>query len=122
MFVFGGLALLLAIVGVYGVMAYMVAQPTHESGLRMALGATREDVLRLTAAQSGRLTFIGVAAGIVLSMALGRFIEAGLVGVASSDVRVTATLAAVLIVAALTAGYLPARREASIDPSVALRE
>ena len=121
MFVFGGLALLLAVVGVYGVMAFMVAQRTHEIGVRMALGATRSDVLRLTVRQTGTLTAVGVALGVVLSMLLGRLIEAALFGLASNDVRVTGGLAAVLITAALLAGYLPARRAASIDPTVALR-
>ena len=72
MFVFGGLALLLAVVGVYGVMAFMVAQRTHEIGVRMALGATRQDVLQLTVRQTGSLTAIGVAIGVVLSLLLGR--------------------------------------------------
>jgi len=121
MFVFGGLALLLAVIGVYGVMASMVTQRTHEIGVRMALGATRRDVLRLTVGQTGKLTAIGVALGVTLSLALGRLIEAGLLGVASSDARITAGLAAVLVASALLAGYLPARRAASIDPTVALR-
>ena len=121
MFAFGGLALLLAVIGVYGVMASMVTQRTHEIGVRMALGATRRDVLRLTVGQTGTLSAIGVAIGVALSLLLGRFIEAGLLGVASSDARITAALAAILVAAALTAGYLPARRAASIDPTVALR-
>ncbi len=121
MFVFGGLALLLAVVGVYGVMAFMVAQRTHEIGVRMALGATRRDVLQLTVRQTGSLTAIGVALGVVLSVLLGRLIEAALFGLASNDVRITGGLAAVLITAALLAGYVPARRAASIDPTVALR-
>ena len=90
MFAFGGLALLLAVIGVYGVMASMVTQRTHEIGVRMALGATRRDVLRLTVGQTGKLTAIGVAIGVALSLLLGRLIEAGLLGVASSDARITA--------------------------------
>jgi putative ABC transport system permease protein len=121
MFVFGGLALLLAVVGVYGVMAFMVAQRTHEIGVRMALGATRSDVLRLTVRQAGALTVFGVGIGVVLSVLLGRLIEAALFGLASNDVRVTGGLSAILIASALLAGYLPARRAASIDPTVALR-
>ena len=121
MLAFGGLALLLAVIGVYGVMAYMVTQRTHEIGVRMALGATRRDVLRLTVGQTGRLTAVGAGVGIVLSFLLSRLIEAGLLGVASSDARITAGLAAILIASALAAGYLPARRAASIDPTVALR-
>ena len=121
MFVFGGLALLLSVIGVYGVMAYTITQRTHEIGVRMALGATRGDVLRLTVGQTARLTAVGVSAGVALSLLLGRLIEAGLLGVASSDVRVTGALALILVAAALAAGYLPARRAASIDPTVALR-
>jgi putative ABC transport system permease protein len=121
MFAFGGLALLLAVIGVYGVMASMVTQRTHEIGVRMALGATRRDVLRLTVSQAGTLTVVGVGLGVTLSLLLGRLIEAGLLGVASSDARITAGLAAILVASALAAGYLPARRAASIDPTVALR-
>ncbi len=121
MSIFGALALMLAIVGVYGVMAYFVTQRTHEIGVRMALGATARDVVRLTVGQAGRLTAIGVGLGLVLSIALGRLIEAGLLGAATSDARLTAGLAAVLILAALAAGYIPARRAAAIDPVVALR-
>jgi putative ABC transport system permease protein len=121
MAVFGALALILSVVGVYGVMAYMMTQRTHEIGVRIALGASRRDVLRLAVGQTGRLTAIGVGLGIVLSLALGRLIEAGLLGVASSDVRMVAGLAAMLVVSALAAGYIPARRAASTDPVVALR-
>ena len=121
MFVFGGLALLLSVIGVYGVMAYTITQRTHEIGVRMALGATRGDVLRLTVAQTARLTALGVCGGVALSLLLGRLIEAGLLGVASSDARVTAALALILVASALAAGYLPARRAASIDPTTALR-
>lgn len=122
MLVFGGLALLLAVVGVYGVMAYMVTLRRHEIGVRMALGATRADVLRLTIKQTGTLTVFGVAIGVGLSLLLGRFVEAGLFGLTANDPLITGALTAILIAAALMAGYLPARRAASIDPMVALRE
>jgi putative ABC transport system permease protein len=121
MFALGGIALILALVGVYGVMAHMVTQRTHEIGVRMALGATRTDVLGLTVRQTVTLTAIGVGAGLVLSIALNRLIEAGLVGVASTDPRLVAVIAIALILVALAAGYLPARRAASIDPVAALR-
>jgi putative ABC transport system permease protein len=121
MLVFGGIALVLAVVGVYGVMAHMVAQRTHEIGVRLALGATERDVVHLTISQTGTLTAIGVGIGVVLSLALSRLIEAGLLGVASSDVRVIAGLATVLVAAGLAAGYIPARRAAAIDPTTALR-
>ena len=116
MLVFGGLALLLAIIGVYGVMAHMVTQRTHEIGVRMALGATRADVLRITVGQTGRLTAVGVGIGVVLSLLLGRLIEAGLLGVASSDARITAGLAAILVVSSARRG-LPSGATRRIDRS-----
>jgi len=121
MTVFGGLALLLAAVGLYAVIAYLVAQRRHEIGLRIALGASRRDVIGLTVGQALRLTLIGSAIGLGLAVALSRVMEAALLGIASSDAVVFAGFAAVLIASALLAGYLPARRAASIDPMVALR-
>ena len=121
MTVFGGLALVLAAVGLYAVIAYLVAQRRHEIGLRIALGASRRDVIGLTVGQALRLTLIGSAIGLAIAIALGRVMEAALLGIASSDARVFITFAAILIGAALLAGYLPARRAASIDPMIALR-
>ena len=119
--VLGALALLLAAGGVYGVMAYMVAQRAHEIGVRIALGATRADVMKLTVSHTVRLAAIGVALGIALSVLLGRVIEWGLLGTSSVDARVVAALGAVLSLSALAAGYIPARRAASIDPICTLR-
>jgi putative ABC transport system permease protein len=121
MTVFGTLALFLAAVGLYAVIAYLVAQRRHEIGLRIALGATRRDVMRLTVGQALRLTLVGGAIGLALSIALSRVMESALLGIATSDARVLAGFAAVLIGAALLAGYLPARRAAAIDPMIALR-
>jgi ABC-type antimicrobial peptide transport system permease subunit len=121
MAVFGVFALILAVGGVYSVMAYLVAQRTHEIGVRMALGATSGDVMRLTVGQAGRLTAVGVVLGGLLAIALGRLIEAGLLGVVSTDFRMVAGFGLVLIAAALLAGYLPARRAAGIEPVAALR-
>jgi putative ABC transport system permease protein len=121
MSVLGCIALVLAVVGVYGVMAYMVTQRRHEIGVRMALGATRRDVLTLAFRQTATLTAVGVAAGIGLSFALGRLIEAGLLGITPNSPGIVGGLALVLVLAALAAGYLPARRAASTDPMIALR-
>jgi putative ABC transport system permease protein len=118
---FGGLALVLALVGLYAVMSYLVAQRVREIGVRIALGATPADVTRLTIAQAARLTAIGLAIGFVVALALGRFIEAALLGTATADVKVPILLALTLAVTALASSYLPARRAAAVDPMVALR-
>ena len=122
MTVFAGLALLLAAVGLYAVIAYLVAQRRHEIGLRIALGASAADVIRLTVGQALRLTLAGTAIGLALSIALSRLMEAGVLGIATSDARVVLGFAAILIASALLAGYLPARRAAAIDPMIALRD
>ena len=118
---FAALALLLAVLGLYAVMTYLVTQRVREIGVRIALGATGRDVARLTLTQAARLTAVGLAIGLVLAIALGRGMEAGLLGIVSTDLRVTAALAIALGVTALAASYLPARRAASIDPMTALR-
>ena len=119
--VFASLAVLLALLGLYALMTFMVSQRAREIGVRMALGATRADVTRLTLSQGARLTAAGVAIGLVLAVALGRAMEAGLLGLVSSDIRLTIALALVLGITSLAASYLPARRAASVDPIVALR-
>jgi putative ABC transport system permease protein len=121
MAVFAAMALLLASVGLYALITYLVAQRRHEIGVRIALGASASDVVRLTVGQALRLTLTGAAIGLVLSIALSRLMEAGMLGIATSDARVFAGFAAVLIVTALLAGYVPARRAAAIDPITALR-
>ena len=118
---FAVLALVLAAVGLYAVIAYLVAQRRHEIGLRIALGASRADVMRLTVGQAFGLTLTGTAVGLVLSLALTKLIAAGLVGIATMDARVFAGFSLALIATALVAGYLPARRAAAIDPMIALR-
>ena len=121
MTVFAAMALLLASVGLYALITYLVAQRRHEIGIRIALGASGQRCVWLTVGQSLRLTLSGAAIGFVLSIALSRLMEAGMLGVATSDARVFAGFAAVLIGTALVAGYVPARRAAAIDPMTALR-
>jgi putative ABC transport system permease protein len=121
MTVFAALALLLAAVGLYAVISYLVAQRRHEIGVRIALGASSVDVVRLTILQALKLTAIGTAIGLVLSVALSRVMESAMIGIASSNAAVFAGFASVLVAAALLAGYLPARRAAAIDPMIALR-
>ena len=118
---FAALALRLAVVGLYALMTYFVAQRRHEIGVRIALGASARDVIRLTVGQALRLTAIGATIGLFLSVAVSRLMEAGLLGIATGDARVFGGFAAALITTSLVAGYLPARRAASIDPIAALR-
>lgn len=121
MTIFAAIALVLAVVGVYAVMAYLVAQRTHEIGVRIALGATAAAVIRLAVAEAGRLTAIGVGVGLIAATLSSRLIEAGLLATVSNDIRMSGAFAAVLLAAAMLASYLPARRAASVDPIIALR-
>jgi ABC-type antimicrobial peptide transport system permease subunit len=118
---FAVLALVLAAVGLYAVVAYFVAQRRHEIGVRLALGASGVDVVRLTVGQAFKLATMGTVIGLALSVALARVMESAVLGIASTDTRVFAGFAAVLMGVALLAGYLPARRAAAIDPMIALR-
>ena len=119
--VFGGLALLLAALGLYGVMAYAVAQRTREVGVRMALGAERLRVLRQFVGEGVRLATIGIVIGLVLAAALTRVIAQFLYGITPTDVLTFALCAAVLGSVAALASFIPARRAANVDPMVALR-
>jgi putative ABC transport system permease protein len=119
--VFAVMALALAGVGVYGVMAFSVAERTHEIGVRMALGATPQSVLRLVIAQAFRLVFVGVAAGLLAAIALTRVLSALLFDTDARDPWTLAGTALVLMLVALAAASLPARRGTRIMPIQALR-
>jgi putative ABC transport system permease protein len=118
---FAAVALLLAAVGIYGLMAYTVAQRTQEMGLRMALGATKLRVIRLILKEASMLAAIGLVIGVAGSVLVGRTMRSTLYGVAALDLSVTVSVAVILFLTALLASYLPARRAASIDPMKALR-
>jgi predicted permease len=118
---FGLLALVLAAVGIYGVVAYSTRQRTHEIGIRMALGAQMSDVFRLVLGKGLRLTFLGLAIGFVVSLALTRFLNSLLFGVTTTDALTFFGVAVLLCIVALAACYIPARRAMRVDPMVALR-
>ncbi|MBI4472899.1 MAG: ABC transporter permease, partial [Acidobacteria bacterium] len=118
---FGALAMLLAVVGIYGVMSYSVAQRTREIGLRMALGAQSKQVLRMIVAEGFVLTVIGVVLGFLGSLGMTRFMSAMLFGITPTDPMTYAGMCLLLVSIAVLASYIPARRATKVDPNVALR-
>jgi hypothetical protein len=118
---FAGLGLLLASLGIYGVISYSVTRQTQEIGVRMALGATRSSVQINVIWKTLRLALVGVAVGIIASLVLARLITSLLFETAPSDPTTILAMVALLAVVALLAGYLPARRASKIDPMIALR-
>ncbi|MGC2466420.1 MAG: ABC transporter permease [Candidatus Acidiferrum sp.] len=119
--VFAGLALVLACVGIYGVISYLVGQRTHEMGVRVALGAQRSDVLRLVIGHGARMALIGVAIGIGAALGLTRLMANQLFGVSAHDPLTFCGVATLLIIVAVAACYIPARRAMRVDPMIALR-
>jgi macrolide transport system ATP-binding/permease protein len=118
---FAAIALLLGVVGLYGVVAYSVSQRTREIGVRMAIGAQRISVYRLVLKEAGFLVFIGLGAGLILAVGASSLMKAVLFGVHAWDPETLAAVATVLAIAALAASFIPAHRAASVDPVEALR-
>jgi predicted permease len=119
--VFAALALVLACVGIYGVISYLVSQRTHEIGVRMALGAEHSDILRLVIGHGARMALVGVAIGIGAALGLMRLMASQLFGVSAHDPLTFAAVAMLLIIVAVAACYIPARRAMRVDPMIALR-
>jgi predicted permease len=120
--VFGLLALVLATIGIYGVIAYTTRQRTREIGIRVALGARQADVFRLVVGQGLRLTLAGLFIGLAISLTLTRFLKSQLFGLAATDSVTFTSVAALLCLVALAASYVPARRASKVDPIQALRK
>jgi putative ABC transport system permease protein len=118
---FAGLALILAMIGLYGLISYSVLQRTREIGIRMALGAQPRDILKLMLRQGVIATVNGVVAGLILSIVFARVMASLLYGAGSGNWLVFAVVALLLLLIALTASYIPARKAAGLDPMIALR-
>jgi len=119
---FAAFAMLLATIGIYGVMAYSVAMRTREMGIRMSLGASKRDILKLVIGQGMQLAGIGLVIGVLLSLVAGRLVSSLLFGIHATDPTAFGTAAGVLMLTSLCACYAPARRAIRVNPIVALRE
>jgi ABC-type antimicrobial peptide transport system permease subunit len=117
---FGALALIVAAVGLFGLMSYSVARRTNEIGIRMALGAESRDVLRLVMRESMVMVVIGIVGGLAIAFASGRFVATLLFGLPPTDPASLALAVGVMLLVSAVAGYLPARRASRVDPMVAL--
>jgi ABC-type antimicrobial peptide transport system permease subunit len=120
--VFAGLALLLASIGIYGVLSYLVGQRTQEIGVRMALGAQRLEVLRMILSDGARMTLAGIGIGMIAALGLTRLMSGMLFGVKPADPLTFVLVPFALCLIALVACYVPARRAMKIDPMIALRD
>jgi len=118
---FAGIALLLASIGIYGVVSYLVNQRVHEVGIRMALGAKPNDIMRIVLGRGSIMALVGIAVGLAASFGLTRLISKLLFGVSATDPATFAAVAALPLVITLAACYFPARRAMRVDPMVALR-
>ncbi len=118
---FGGLALLLACIGLFGLMSYSVSRRTNEIGIRMALGAQRAGVVGMVLRESMLMVAIGVVVGLAAAFAGGRFVESVLFGLSTTDQWTIGSAIGATVIVSLAAGYLPARRASRVDPMVALR-
>ncbi len=119
--IFAAVAMVLAAIGIYGVIAYSVTQRTREFGIRMALGAQRPQMLGMVLRQSLGVVLIGIVLGLVAAFAATRLLASMLYGVGANDILTYAAVVLLLSVAALLASYIPARRAMKVDPMVALR-